>query len=456
MNGSTLNMAFGSKSETKLHDHHPLTHEAAAAKETLVQTMRQFSGFASLMRLLGALIILAAMSAFLLQGWHDGDDISRYYMLLSQTGLLAAGGFALSFLFRENKGARVFFGLGLISITVNMTTLGALIFSATQWGGSLTDYPSFAQWTSLGTDALLLAIGATLLVCAPIGWFSHKVFARQSASRLSALFLAANLLLLVPVRESWSVGLVAALAILVPVWFLHQHLREARSLRTPEGMMAIASVMAPAIIILFRSIWLYPLDELLMLILSATSYLALRCIAGQFEPNTTLKNLTNSMAVIAAMFLSLATSLLLAPMLAQEWALVAFTLPATLCLIDMAMRGTKPDGYIQLAVLILAIVHIGGAFFDATGLAGAICMLAGMAIIALGVFFRTGTSFILGTLTLVIGTLIQFRELIETIDFSNWVTLSITGAIIIISASLIERHGAYLKLRMEQLKSQHH
>lgn len=173
--------------------------------------MNKMMNFASLMRVCGALVMLVAMSSYLMQGWHEGNDISRYYMLLSQTFLLAISGFGLTYILKENKGARIFFGLGLVSITVNMTTLGALIFSTTQWGSALVHYPSYAKWVAPEFGAIVMALLGTALISAPVSWIGHKVLARRSANSLSVLFLFTNMLLLIPVRESWFVGMVRPL-----------------------------------------------------------------------------------------------------------------------------------------------------------------------------------------------------------------------------------------------------
>ncbi len=422
--------------------------------EGIVNTMRQFAGFASIMRICGALTIVAAMSAFLMQGWQEGDDISRYYMLLMQTGLLAACGFALSFIFKENKGARVFFGLGLISITVNMTTFGALIFSTMQWGSALVEYPAFAQWKALGMDQLLLAFAATIVCCGPITAFSHKVFARQSATLLSGIFLAMNLLLLLPVRESWAVGLVAMAAIMMPLWLLHKHIREDIALRTPEGLFAIASLLAPGGIIIFRSLWLYPLDELLSLILSGTAYVALRFAIVQMDETVMIRRIMNGLSVAVAFTVALSCASIAADLLPDELVVMAFTVPLGALMLDVASRSNTPQNMIQFAIIMLTIVHLIALRIEPSLLAGCVAMVAGTGIILLANYYGIGCGLYLGSATAVTGVAVQLIYFLDTIDFSNWITLSITGAGIIVSASLVERHGVYLRLKLNQFRHQ--
>ena len=60
--------------------------------ESILRSVRNFATLSEALRILGATVLLASMSVFLLQGWNEGNDISRYLLLLAQTGLLAAAG----------------------------------------------------------------------------------------------------------------------------------------------------------------------------------------------------------------------------------------------------------------------------------------------------------------------------------------------------------------------------
>jgi hypothetical protein len=414
------------------------------------QTMKQFSGFAGLLRIGGALTIIAAMSMFLLQGWQEGDDISRYYMLLTQTLLLAACGFGLSFLFRENKGGRVFFGLGLISITVNMTTLGALIFSTMQWGSGLADYPDFARWQAVDIGTILIALAATLAASAPIAYFSHKVMARQSANLLTGIFLCMNLLLLLPVRESALIGLVAIIATLAPIWCIRTRLSEDISLRTAEGIFAIATLLLPGAIIILRTLWLYPVDELLLLMLSGVAYLALRILSLHTDKQMTVHRLTNLLSVAAALGIACASLSLLESVVPDSMHAPLFALPLALLLLDIGKRSKSPKDFQHAAIFTLASLHILPAVLGVGGFSGLLCVFAGMGVIAIGYHNHISRGITVGGVTIALGLLVQFKDILQTIDFSDWITLSITGALIIIIASLIERHGAYLKLKWQQ------
>ena len=76
--------------------------------------IRKATTIAELTRLSGAALIVFALSLFLMQGVDASNDLQRYHLLLLQTSFLGAAGFAVGFLLKEPRGARVFFSLGLI------------------------------------------------------------------------------------------------------------------------------------------------------------------------------------------------------------------------------------------------------------------------------------------------------------------------------------------------------
>lgn len=418
---------------------------------TIFDTIKSVTNIASLMRVFGGITVIAAMSAFLMQDWAAGNDISRYYMLLSQTGLLALAGFGLSYLLKENKGARVFFGLGLISITVNMATLGALVFSMTQWGSELVHYPGFAKWQAVDIGAILAALAATLAVSAPVAMFSYKVLARRSAQILVGLSLFNNLLLLLPVRESLFVGAVAAAAILIPLYFIHQRMQQDNGLRTPEGWFAIASIFAPAVIIIVRSLWLYPMDELLMLTLSGTAFVGLRFCMTQMEADSLLRNVANALSIATALMIAAPLASLVNTIfsgaLGDSVAYSIFGASFAALMVDLAKRNQSASKFAILGVLVLAISHIIPVVFVHSLIAPILSVLAGIAAIAIGRHFISPRTIMLGGIMIIAGATQQVMDMVELINFSSWITLAVTGSGVIIAASLIERHGAVIKLK---------
>ena len=108
----------------------------ALNRESILDKIKRVASISEILRIIGACAVIASMSMFLLQGWSSGNDIARYFKLLTQTGLLAGAGLGLSFIIKEPKGARLFFGLALISIVSNFTILGAFFIPCCNWMAS--------------------------------------------------------------------------------------------------------------------------------------------------------------------------------------------------------------------------------------------------------------------------------------------------------------------------------
>ena len=413
--------------------------------------IRNMTNIASLLRVCGALVMLIAMSSYLLKGWHDGNDISRYYMLLSQTLLLALGGFGLSFALKENKGARIFFGLSLISITVNMTTLGALIFSTTQWGSALVQYPSYAQWVAPESGAILMALLGTILISAPVTLIGHRVMARKSATTLSALFLFTNLLLLIPVRESLFVGIIALLAVLIPVNLFNKRMSSDNSLRTPEGLLGMMSVFVPAGIIICRSIWFYPVDEILEITLAATGFMALRFCSHQAEEGSLARKATYFLSIIMALLIAYPTAELAGRYLNGAYAFNIFGIVLAGLLMELSTRCEKSKVTVTMAVFTLMLSHVPPALFADTHMHAILCTLFGAVVITIAYKHGLRSMIGLGILMLLCGIGRPVAEFAQWLDFSNWITLSVSGGAIIVIASLIERHGAFIKMKWDRL-----
>lgn len=437
--------------EPTLNQTQPIWPKAGEpTRNGILETMQSCISAATMLRLAGALTVIAAMSSFLLQDWSAGSDAQRYYMLLAQTLLLAGGGFGLSFLLKENKGARVFFGLGLLSITANMATLGALIFSVTQWSGGLASYPGFATWQA-DPASLGMAIAAGAIVSLPVAWFGYMVLARRSAALLSGLFLFGNLLLLLPVRESLPVGIIAAIGVALPLWLLHKRVDSDVSLRTPEGYFALATLFVPVGLVVVRSLWLYQADALLQATLAAIAYAVLRVATPLADPAGKTRGALETAAVVAALAVAYPLAMLVSPTQGQMFYTLCGGISAALIL-DIALRSPQQkDALGFVAASLLALLHLKALVVLGGVIAAPLCIVAGAAVCIIGKVLQQRLLLVLGAATALAGLVQQAYNIVTLVDFSGWAVLAVLGASTIIAASVIERYGAVIKLKWSQM-----
>jgi len=418
----------------------------------IVSSIRGFAGVSESLRMLGAAVLVASMSMFLLQGWDEGNDVRRYLMLLTQTGLLAGAGFTLSHWLKEAKGARVFFGLALVSISANFTVLGALIYSVLQWDSGLTTYPDFAAWQVESAANIGITLAGALVVLVPVTLFGFAVMARHSAKALSLNFLAMNLLLLLPIRNSVAAGTVALMSVFYALYLVKSSMQKDRALKTPEGRFALTTLFIPAGIILFRSLYLYQIDSLMIVMLTLAAFLAARQAAVSPDRSVRVSRVLDVLSLPVALVFGLAVADTVT--LANAWGLTA-----PLCVVAYSalaldvMRRTDSRllaGLIALTVsLAVSVSFVLTVAAQQTALTAILCLVAGAILLLAGVTARNLTASIAGAATIVGGATLGFDPIVALLAGSSWVDLAIFGAIAIISGSALDRHGVAIRLRLE-------
>lgn len=420
----------------------------------VMNTLRQFATLSELLRVVGAAIMVGSLSLFMLQGWLEGNDIQRYLKLLAQTLLLTAGGFGLSAWLREHKGARLFFGLGLASVAANFTILSALIYSIVQFDGMLGSYPKYAAWTS---QSPMQVVGVTLLALAvliPVTRLAFTVLARPAARWLTTTYLIGGSLLLLPVRSSvWSSILAVALVAFI-VWNISRNRDEDRAPGTMESRFSTLILLLPPIILCVRSFYFYHVEALAMACMAAAAFMLIRHIALR-TPSVAMQKTLDVVSLPLPLFTAtaLATGFSTMP---DKLLLPAFAFFLMPMMAELTLR--RPDTSRSVvfgmvgALNVCAALLINQLFFS--GFAVAMAGLTGTLFVALAGYWLDRKGLVItGLLTAGIIGVINVGHFLEWFNVNNWVLLSVLGASAIILASLLDRYGAALKLRLDAVRT---
>ncbi|MDH3642482.1 MAG: hypothetical protein OES38_10330 [Gammaproteobacteria bacterium] len=419
--------------------------------ERILQSLQNFATVSEMLRFLGAGVLVASMSVFLMQGWNEGNDISRYLLLLSQTALLAVAGFALAYGLKETKGARVFFGLALVSVPANFTILSALLYSVLQWDGALGTYPEYATWQITDIANIGLTFGGALIVLIPVTMFCFAIMARRSATWLTAHFLLLNSLLLLPIRSSTTVGMVALLGTVYALYAIGRMIRNDGALRTPEGKFALATLFIPIGILLFRSMYFYQLDSLMIAMLSSAVFLVLRQLSSFPDRNQRLAVVLDLVSLPIALIAASALTDAFTQTVSWEFQAPIFAVAFAAMALDVARR-TASNLLATTAGAAVSVLTAASFIFSVSvstsALGALLCLLAGVTMVLVGRALNDRLAFIAGVLTVLAGAAFGFSDAIDLIFHSSWVELAIFGAASIALGSLLDRHGASLKLRL--------
>jgi len=431
----------------------PIVDESRSrySTDSILQSLQGFATVSEALRLLGAGVLVASMSVFLLQGWNEGNDISRYLLLLSQTGLLAAAGFALAYGLKETKGARVFFGLALISVPANFTILSALLYSVLQWDSALGSYPDYATWQIADLASIGLTFGGALIVLIPATMFCFAIMARRSAFWLTAHFLLLNALLLLPIRSSTAVGAVALLGTVYALYAIGKLIAKDGALRTPEGKFALATLFIPIGIILFRSMYFYEVDSLMIGMLACAVFLVLRQLSLFPDRNQRVATLLDLLSLPIALLAASALTEAFTQNLSWEFQAPIFAVAFAVMALDIARR-TGSRALATTAGMTVSVLTAASFIFSVSISGGALgvllCLVAGLIMVLVGYALKDRLAIIAGSATLFAGAVFGFDDVMALVLQSGWIELAVFGALLIATGSVLDRHGASLKLRL--------
>ena len=421
-----------------------------------LDNIQKASSIAGLMRMCGAGLLIFSLSLFLIQGIEATTDLQRYLLLLGQTALLTMAGFAVGYLLKEPRGARVFFGLGLVSIPANFAVLGAMIYSILPMDTIVATYPSYATWHSSSTGELFVAGIAGIVVLIPMSLFCFAVFARRSKFWLSAGYLLSSASLLIPLRDTLSITLLSSITAIAMVVLLTNRRTDSASVSTGEQRFAHALLFAPAVLMLARSAMLYSVDFHFTLALVISSYYLLRQGVMRLQKASRWLGTVQLSSAITAIILSgMLTSLITSHIpLFNEAILFSLLLAALFAELSRMITSTRIVSFMQIAWSLLCVASLFLDYIVWNGPASIITsVMMAATVMAVGVLLRHAIGTAIGLIALVGQLVFNGSELIASLLSSGWMGMAITGASIIVLGSVIERFWPLIRLRFVTRKT---
>jgi len=423
------------------------------------EIVRKYASISDLLRLSGAIAVATAMGLFLLDGIQVVNDLQRFLTMLGLTSALTAAGLAMSTILKEQRGSRVFISLALLSVPVNFTVFGALLYSLVPLDAMALSYPGYAHWQAGSVSDLALGLVAGLAVLGPVIWFGYSVLARSARHWLSMALIASSAILVIPVRaELWSAGLAIGSTILL--WMAcKRYSSGSLALKTTEGKLAIALLFVAPVIVAARSLFFYDVNGVLVLVLS-TGFLVYcrQLLIGVTRPGalsnalSSLLTLLNGAAILGVCY---STGDLLVNFFPEAW--VVFSVSIGLLLLTNDLLRVSPNpvmsgviGLIFAGVSTLALVATT-VFWSGMTLWVALALIA---IVAWGSYFRINLVALLGVIGLVGLVSLNASELLfhaktmwTTVLMTGWWGVAAIGALAIVAGSMIDRAGTVVEVK---------
>jgi hypothetical protein len=397
-----------------------------------------------LLRGVGAAVLLAAASTFLLQHWEAGNDLARYAGLLGLTALLSGAGFFTGIRLGETKGARTFLSLAAAVVPAHFCILGGLVYSQFAWGGALMPVPGYATWVApSGTAALLTTVVAFALL-APTAFVSMLTLARSRAHLLTAAFLGVNALLLLPTRDPQLVSMMLAVTVVGLTALEVRVLRRDLALRTFEGVLVRMLLAAPPVLMALRSVLHYDLSAAFGFVVCAGASLLLFALSREERIDAALRSplelATSVPAGGACLFAAIALEGAGIP---EAAVLPAAALPfaGILGAISLATRG-RPEPWRGAAVIAaLSATALNLALFE-SAFAAFVCLAVSIGTLGFGFAARRRGLAVAGGAGALYALAHHVQAAIELYAWSSWGSLAALGVMVILAASLLERHHA--------------
>ena len=408
----------------------------------------------TLLRILGSAALVIAMYSFLAKGWQSGNDVFRYFLMLGNTGILAAIGIASGHWLKESKGARLLLTLALVSVPANFATLGAFIFSQTA-ALDISQYPQYVSWSVDSLQIALMTSAAAMLVLLPVIKLGFTVLARSMSKNLALLFVISNAVLLLPLRDPQLVGLMT-LALTGCILFLSRKTAQGHvAAQTMEGVTALALQLLPLAVLTGRSLWLYSVDLFLLTAMSVTLFLIIRQISLYLEQDSKTRNLMDAMSLIPAIFTGIwfSANLFDASVLPEALVLPIGGFVTAAMIYDVASRNRNKAGlYRRIAVGVLLLCSIPNLFHFADLAAALACLLGGLVLVLRGYKMQQRSLFSGGIILILTGMTQQIIQLLHHFDLGGWASLAVLGMAAIVVASVMESQGGKFKPNLEAWK----
>ena len=415
-----------------------------------MQSLKEFATFAEVMRFVGAGIIVSAMAMLLFKGWHDGNDINRYIKLLSMTGLLSVGGLMLSYVMGEPKGARVFYHLSHLSVPINFGILGALLYSLFPDSHLLHHYPTFTLWQVTDGGKMVLTALSAMVVLVPVSLLGFKLLDRDRATVLSIWFLGLNSLLLLPFRTPMLVSLIFVLALLGATMGYMKIAASDDGQSSTRSRYGRLLLFIPAVQILLRNLYLYELNGLVGLIIFCGIYISLRVSADK-NPESPLANLSMAFLSLPMAIGAAVCAADVVPLMQGILKECIFTLVLAAYMVDTKLRVQSHSiiNSINLGIagLLISGIVVISVLSNPNMLEAVLNILISAALIGFGLWSKQRPILILGVLVLLFASWVGLEDFIQILFQGSWIAMAVTGSLVILSASLIERYGALLKMK---------
>jgi hypothetical protein len=181
--------------------------------KSLESDIVQRMGLASILRVLGVILIATASMTFLFQTWQGMTYLNRFLSFNAFSTLLLGSGMFLGVKVKDGTGARIFLYAALFCIPVIFSQLGGMMFDVfSPLPGSHPSIAGFFVWKASSVPAFVVALTVGISVSTAISGVAFRSLCRDKAASAFQTYMVLNALLLVPVRSDPGTAIIILVA----------------------------------------------------------------------------------------------------------------------------------------------------------------------------------------------------------------------------------------------------
>jgi hypothetical protein len=417
---------------------------------------------ARILRQIGAIVLIASAATFMLQNWAAMESLYRYGSFLAFTAGLALLGFYCGGIVKEDKGARTFLGIAAAILPAHFAQLGALIYAS--WLGKAADVPHLFRFEAPGTVETLLTVLCALAILLPVCYAGVSAMARQQALKIVLLFAGLNSLLLIPSRDPALVSLLVVMAMVVPAYYCWNYFSKFSAMQTWEGRAMQAMLYAPSAILIGRS-FLYGENAVVIglgfIFVALAMWFGGASIAwlksfGSFAQVVSLLPLfVGWLTMVYGMFFSNAAMVVQIVEFADALWVPLLVLPYGVFVSALSYHAIDSGvGYRKFAAWFVSLAMLWHLVEDAALLSSFLCVLTMIAAITSAFVLEDRNILKLGFGGLCLSLGYHLWYAIDLVDISPWLSLAITGTIVVLASTRFEKHSRYLGQQLDHLRTE--
>ena len=414
----------------------------------------RFKSLPALLRLTGAVVLIAAALTFMLQNWEDLSHLQRYFSFLGFTLALTAAGFVSWIALKDDKSARTFLAVCAAIIPIHFCQLGALLYSS--FGAPLKSYPQWLTWQAAGGLSALLTTAVGLAALVPAAYIAFRVLARPHAKLLTLVYILTNAVLLIPTRSPDLIGLIALSMLPALCAFDSCCLKGQTAMKTTEGGFVRVMLLVPFVLLIGRTFQLYEISNLMHAALWATAAITLFVFVPQYAPRSGLSKRAQALSTVpaAVAWALVATELISKFDLDSTVGMALVTQPIALILAAMSLFAENhARRYLQAGALVSVLSAAHLLLISPSPSSALICVAIAITIGAYGYVTRSFHVCLAALPAFALGIYQNLHFAMQICEINPWVTLALIGTLTIFASAYVERNYALIVQRVRRLRA---